>query len=331
MIIYLIILPILILLLMITLILIILLPKNMYFNQENNLKGIPKNIFITVSNLDILKDQNNKITKIINKTKINFPDYNIKVYGDTECYELIKDDKLCEICYNEIIPSAFKADIFRLVILYKYGGIYIDAGIELINSNFLKELISNNNLILCYDRPEFFGKYDIYNALMISNKNNKFILALLNNIKERILNFQYGSGTFDITGPTRVGLFYKDYFGKYCKIGQRFKHIFILKVNNKLNIVYKNNLIAKPKIRDNLGKSENLVSTQHYTTAWSEKKVFYQLTINNWYKTAKNYKINKKGYLCADLLNKDGKYIYSKIKYKPFSKIINNDGHFLII
>ena len=45
-------------------------------------KEIPKNIFISISNKEILTDDNNKVNKVIQKTIKDFPDYNVKVYDD---------------------------------------------------------------------------------------------------------------------------------------------------------------------------------------------------------------------------------------------------------
>lgn len=36
--------------------------------------------------------------------------------------------------YNCLVPNAFRADVFRLLILYKYGGIYCDISIRFLTN-----------------------------------------------------------------------------------------------------------------------------------------------------------------------------------------------------
>tara|TARA_Y100001972_G_C7631571_1_gene317033 strand:+ start:8 stop:1036 length:1029 start_codon:yes stop_codon:yes gene_type:complete len=305
--------------------------KDFYKFEVN--KSIPKNIFISIANKDILNDDNNKVTKIIKNIKNNFNEYEIKIFDDNESYELIKsfNDKLLTICYEEIIPNAFKCDIFRLVVLYKYGGLYVDAGREIIPT-YLKNLLNNNEMIFCRDRTLFFKTYYLYNGFMATYKENKFLLESINQIKYNISNFKNGKNALDITGPRVLGNVYKKYFGYNCEEGQQFSNVYILKDRNttkKISLDNKNITIIKPKTRDNLGKSNNLYEGIHYNKLWKENKIFYQKTINDWYKTAKDYHINENGFLCAKLKNKKGIYNFSSIKYEPFTKYENKDGKFV--
>ena len=294
-------------------------------------KTIPKNIFISLTNKEILNDDTNKVSNIIKKTIKDFPEYNVKIYDDDESYELVKSfgDSLLTICYNEIIPAAYKCDIFRLVFLYMYGGIYLDAGMSIFNVNKVNTLIESNEMILCKDREGVFGDNDIYNTFMVSVKENPFIMRAINKIKKNILNFKYGNNMLDITGPTCLGKIYKEYYGYYCYEGQQFSNIYILRANEHLIICDKNNKIAS-KTKDFLGKSKsNNIITGHYSELWGSNKVFYQLTINNWHSQAKNYFINKDGELCAYLKNNKGKYKFSSIKYEPNTIYKNKNGKFI--
>ena len=46
--------------------------------------SIPKNIFLSLGNKEILKNMNNKYTQIINNIRENFSDFEIFIYDD--CY-----------------------------------------------------------------------------------------------------------------------------------------------------------------------------------------------------------------------------------------------------
>ena len=90
-----------------------------------------------------------------------------------DSYDLIKryDDKILTICYDEIIPGAFKSDIFRLAILDMYGGIYLDAGVYPDPRKYLP-LLKNQKLVVTKDRPEVLqvSKYGM--DFMASEKNS---------------------------------------------------------------------------------------------------------------------------------------------------------------
>ena len=59
--------------------------------------------------------------------KLN-PDFKIKYYSDKGSREFIKNNYSKDIinAYDSLIPGAYKADLFRYCVLYKYGGIYSD-------------------------------------------------------------------------------------------------------------------------------------------------------------------------------------------------------------
>ena len=296
-------------------------------------KKIPKNIFIKINNKEILIDGKNRVNNSIEKTFLkDFPDYNVKVYDDQESYEEVKSfgDDLLTICYEEIIPNAYKCDIFRLVALYKYGGIYLDSGMSISNTEHLKRLINENEMILCEDR-NLWGLTEfnsILNGFIISVKENPFILSAIDKIKHNISHFNYSNNPLDITGPIFIGKVYKNYFNYKCYQGQQFSNIYVLKADNDL-IIRDNNKKIVSKTKDYLGKPINKLSDTHYSKLWHDKKVFYQLTVSNWSKTAKNYFVNEEGYLCAHLLNKKGDYQFSSIQYEPNTKYKNDNGRFI--
>ena len=87
---------------------------------------IPKIIFKT--GIDELNYINNDVRDLFRETiKLN-PDFKIKYYSDKGSREFIKNNYSKEIlsAYDSLIPGAYKADLFRYCVLYKYGGIYSD-------------------------------------------------------------------------------------------------------------------------------------------------------------------------------------------------------------
>lgn len=86
----------------------------------------PKIIWITYKN-------NNLPVKIFkNLQKLN-PNYRIEFFNDERCYQFILEHygEYYANFFRQIPIGYLKADLWRLCILYKYGGFYIDADVEM--------------------------------------------------------------------------------------------------------------------------------------------------------------------------------------------------------
>jgi len=88
---------------------------------------IPKKIFQTISNKENL---DKRILENIEFLKRINPDFEYQLYDDNDCYNFIKNN------YDQYILNAYekinscygpaKADLFRYLLMYKYGGVYLD-------------------------------------------------------------------------------------------------------------------------------------------------------------------------------------------------------------
>ena len=58
------------------------------------------------------------------------------LYDDDECSQYIKTNFSSDVLtsYNTLIPGAYRADLWRYCILYKYGGIYLDIDSEILKT-----------------------------------------------------------------------------------------------------------------------------------------------------------------------------------------------------
>tara|TARA_Y100001970_G_C14159999_1_gene817936 strand:- start:837 stop:1619 length:783 start_codon:yes stop_codon:yes gene_type:complete len=114
--------------------------------------------------------------------------------------------------YNKLIPGAYKADLWRLCVLYIHGGIYGD-----VTQTFLKEYDVNKNnadIILVRDRCDDDTYYRIYNAFMAARKGNGFIRYCIEQIVKQVLLNDLGRDPFDITGPQALRRHYLTFFKK---------------------------------------------------------------------------------------------------------------------
>ena len=101
-------------------------------NQSENfditkpiLNKIPKTIYLCYKTKNIPK------YIIPNWQKLN-PDYTVKLYDNNDCIKFLQDeygDELVDI-FNYLKDGPIKADLWRVCILYKYGGIYCDIDME---------------------------------------------------------------------------------------------------------------------------------------------------------------------------------------------------------
>ena len=86
---------------------------------------IPKIIYMCDKTLNYIKIYSQ------NWIKLN-PDYEIKLYDNTLCEQFLLDNYSqlhCDI-FKYIPDGPIKADFWRVCILYKYGGLYVDADNE---------------------------------------------------------------------------------------------------------------------------------------------------------------------------------------------------------
>jgi mannosyltransferase OCH1-like enzyme len=109
--------------------------------------------------------------------------------------------------YKKLIPGAYRADLWRLVYLYLYGGMYADIKMFFINSidNIVPNL-GERDMVLCFDRN---GR-DIYNAFLYSKPDNKLFKILIKKICKNIETDYYGNDTLEITGPKMIKYVFDD-------------------------------------------------------------------------------------------------------------------------
>jgi mannosyltransferase OCH1-like enzyme len=239
---------------------------------------IPKNIFMTWGNKDIpilLKQR-------IHQIKKENPDFNIYIYDDIDCMRFLANNFPSQILntYIALRPGAYKADLWRCCILFKFGGIYMDIKLAPINGFKLNSLVNQEHFVK--DRP----KYSIYNALIVSKNKNLFLKATIINIMNNVRMNYYGNSPLDPTGPILMG-----------------------KIANNMNI--KPNLIHAPEGGYILQNNKPIISTEfkeydsirktmtnkqknpRYDIAWKNRKIYFRMPkILNFVGYFKNKKAN---------------------------------------
>jgi len=148
---------------------------------------IPKTIYMCHKNLDNIRFYS------LNWKRLN-PDYDIKLYDDNLCKEFLLNEYSQEYVdiFNFILDGPIKADFWRICIINKYGGLYVDADIEPLIP--LNEFIdSDTDFVTCIsfnfykDKSEFqFNPHFIYsdkNNIILQNCIDKYLELYTNKIK----------------------------------------------------------------------------------------------------------------------------------------------------
>jgi mannosyltransferase OCH1-like enzyme len=164
---------------------------------------VPLNLYLTWG----IKKLPPKMQENVDRMRKVNPEFDVYVYDDNDCREFIKNNFPGDIltAYDTLKPGAYKADLWRLCILYINGGIYIDIKFNCINNFKFIALTEREHLAL--DRPEHWkeGEIGLYNALLVAKPKNEFLLRCINKISENVKNKYYGINSLYPTGPGLLG------------------------------------------------------------------------------------------------------------------------------
>lgn len=151
------------------------------------------------------------------------PYLNFKLFDINQCEKYLSNnfDHSYVHTYRKLKPYAFKSDFWRLCILYKEGGIYMDCKLRIINPKEFLNLLNSNQEYLLKDKNEYkdfeytdnngIVKYHlgIQNQLIITNKNNPFLQTVIDNIMHNVKYNIYTHNCLHVTGPSLLGKLYE--------------------------------------------------------------------------------------------------------------------------
>ena len=104
-------------------------------------------------------------------------------------------------CYNTLRPGAFKADLFRLCILYQNGGVYVDAQTMpyVSISQMIRGCVGENLFISVLDTKK--SGSGIHNGFIISSPGHPFLKSSIQRIINNVKNRDYTDNILGVTGP----------------------------------------------------------------------------------------------------------------------------------
>jgi hypothetical protein len=137
-----------------------------------------------------------------------FDDSDCDAFMRTQSSEIYKS-------YNTLKPTAFKADLFRLCLLYENGGMYVDAQTTPYVS--IRDMLKN-----CYDimqKHVFVSVLDrtrggIHNGFIFCSPKHPFVERCIERIVENVKNRDYTNHVLGVTGPICLYQAINDVLGK---------------------------------------------------------------------------------------------------------------------
>ena len=231
---------------------------------ENYSEDIPLQVFQTWNT----KNLPTKMKETVEYNKINNPDITFYLYDDNDCRDFIKSNFDLSVidAFDTLKPGAYKADLWRYCILYQYGGAYIDIKFKCKN-NFKLQNIMKGNFVVA-DRPSFFRRnFGIYNAFMIFNKRNPFLLKAIQKTVDNVQKRKYCHSELYVTGPGMLGDLYLN--NKDIAPTVIMKNRTIGKTN-KMEILYDN----KPILFEYDEYRKELNPSIHYGKLWNNKDIY---------------------------------------------------------
>ena len=234
-------------------------------NRENDnfCSIIPLNLFQTWHTLDLPPKMKNSVELL----KRQNPEFKHHLYDDKMCRDFIEQnyDKDVLYSFDKLKPGAYKSDLWRYCVLYKYGGIYLDIKYICVNGFKFKHLTNKEYYVRDLIHQSNAG---IYQALLITLPNNTILYECIQDIVDNVKNNIYGCNSLIVTGPQLMA-----------------KKFYNIDINN-LELSFNGNSILMRKevilnIYSEYRKEQFLnQKSEYYGNAWIKKSIYNYPILN---------------------------------------------------
>ncbi len=221
--------------------------------HQNKTPVVPLHVYMTWKTKDLPPYMNSNFNKLKSKN----PQFTFHLFDDADCRQMIHQffPKSVLDAFDMLKPGAYKADLWRLCVLYLKGGIYMDCKLQAINNFTLLEIVGKEHFVL--DRPPGC----IYNALLVCKAGNPILKDGIDQIVKNVNERYYGPSPLSPTGPHMLG-----------KVAARYN----LNIDMKYpfhypdHIMYKNRLILRnyPEYR------KEQTNKNYYGILWFNKNIY---------------------------------------------------------
>lgn len=233
---------------------------------------IPKQVFMCWST-SILPP---KMQEVIDQNRLLNPEFTFHIYDDIQCREYIQNNFEKEVVYafDKLIPGAYKADLWRLCVLFIEGGIYLDIKFKCINGFTFKEVIDKEYFTLDIPSLSWTNKmHGIYNGFMVCKSKNPFLWKCICKIVDNVEKEEYGKSCLFPTGPGLLGdIYFEEIIDEtefIDKLSLDFDCVFS---KNIKNIIFRNTAILEiyPEYRTDQKQESKL----YYSVLWNKHRIY---------------------------------------------------------
>lgn len=127
------------------------------------------------------------------------PDYQYELYTDDEMNQFVQQNYsgIIADCYNRLNIMVARVDFWRYLVLYKFGGIYLDMDSEIARP--LGDLIQPDDraIITMEGNPYFFVQW-----CMMFEAGHPILKSVIDVVIENITTNRYPNDVHKMTGPT---------------------------------------------------------------------------------------------------------------------------------
>lgn len=181
-------------------------------------RGIPPRIFQTFRRID--GKVPTRMRQVMAGWAAREPELEHYFYDDEACRAMIAqyfDERILR-AYDALVPTAYKADLWRACALLLYGGYYFDVKISVARGvRLLREVDPGVSVLLATDRPAMarLGRRRdaMWNAVMGFPRGHALLRAYIGAIVSNVERRFYGETTLDITGPRLLGRLASEWYG----------------------------------------------------------------------------------------------------------------------
>lgn len=143
------------------------------------------------------------MAKTVDALKAAHPDFQHVLMDDAQCLRFIQQHFpiTVEHAFRQLVPGAYRADLWRLCVLYTIGGVYIDIKFKPVKSFSFHSMLDGPHFV--EDLPSGNVK-GIYNACMIAPPGDVRLHRMIQQIVENVRTRYYGKCGLEPTGPQLV-------------------------------------------------------------------------------------------------------------------------------
>jgi len=159
--------------------------------QTNENEKVPISFYLATTTL--LRDNRN---------------YEYMYFTDTNARKFIEEnfDTKVLTAYDDLLPGAYKADLFRYCALYVLGGVYIDMGMVSLGEGLLDHTFKRNDEFISAE-DNFSG--GVYNAFIASVPGHVILKEAIDMVVDNVVHRRYTTSPLAVTGPLLLAKAYE--------------------------------------------------------------------------------------------------------------------------